>query len=85
MVDFRNAYELNPKNLDAAREVRLYEMRRSKHPERKSTPSPRRSSTPPAGKSMAPGRSSIVPGKKSSNPPKKDGGMLSGIGKLFKR
>jgi len=85
MVDFRNAYELNPKNLDAAREVRLYEMRRSKNPERKSTPSPRRSSTPPAGKSIAPGRSSIVPGKKSSNPPKKDGGMLSGIGKLFKR
>jgi curved DNA-binding protein CbpA len=85
MSDFRAAYELNPKNLDAAREVRLYEMRRSKHPDRKSTPSPRRSTTPPAGgKSNPPGRS-ISPSKKSSNPPKKEGGMLSGLGKLFKR
>jgi curved DNA-binding protein CbpA len=84
MSDFRAAYELNPKNLDAAREVRLYEMRRSKNPERRSTPSPRRSTTPPTGvKSFAPGRSS-PPGKKTSNPPKKEG-MLSGIGKLFKR
>jgi hypothetical protein len=83
MSDFRAAYELNPKNIDAAREVRLYEMRRSKHPERKSTPSPRRSTTPPAGKSNPPGRS-ISPGKKSSNPPKKEG-VLSGLGKLFKR
>jgi hypothetical protein len=84
MSDFRAAYELNPKNLDAAREVRLYEMRRSKHPERKSTPSPRRSTTPPAGRSNPPGRS-ISPAKKSSNPPKKEGGVLSGLGKLFKR
>jgi DnaJ domain len=84
MVDFREAYELNPKNLDAAREVRLYEMRRSKHPERKSTPAPRRSTTPPPGKSNPPSRS-MTPGKKGSNPPKKEGGMLSGLGKLFKR
>jgi hypothetical protein len=83
MSDFRAAYELNPKNLDAAREVRLYEMRRSKHPERKSTPAPRRSTTPPPGKSNPPGRS-MTPGKKSSNPPKKEG-VLSGLGKLFKR
>jgi hypothetical protein len=85
MSDFRAAYELNPKNLDAAREVRLYEMRRSKHPDRRSTPSPRRSTTPPAGgKSNPPGRS-ISPAKKSSNPPKKEGGVLAGLGKLFKR
>ena len=33
--DFRIAYNLNPKNLDAAREVRVYEMRRGKQPEQR--------------------------------------------------
>ena len=28
--DFRRAFELNPRNLDAQREVRLYEMRAQK-------------------------------------------------------
>ena len=73
MVDFRNAYELNPKNLDAAREVRLYEMRRSKHPERKSTPSPRRSTTPPAGKSNPPGRLRWPPARNRRIPRRKTG------------
>jgi curved DNA-binding protein CbpA len=86
MVDFKNAYELNPKNLDAAREVRLYEMRRAKMSEqRRTTPSARRS-TPPAGqRSSPPPRTSPPPKKPSGAPPKKEGGVLSGIGKLFKR
>ena len=85
MSDFRAAYELNPKNLDAAREVRLFEMRRAKQPDRRSnSPAPRRS-TPP-GTKAGPTNRSTPPGKKSSHPPsKKDGGVLSGIGKLFKR
>jgi tetratricopeptide (TPR) repeat protein len=58
IADFRVAAELNPQNLDAAREVRLYDMRRSKRP-------------------AAPGKSPSVD--------KRDGGVLSGIGKLFKR
>jgi tetratricopeptide (TPR) repeat protein len=33
--DFRLASELNPKNLDAVREVRLYEMRKRGGPEKK--------------------------------------------------
>lgn len=56
MADFRRAAELNPKNVDAAREVRLHEMRRSKRP-----------------------------GPTNKTPAPKDGGVLSGIGKLFKR
>jgi curved DNA-binding protein CbpA len=86
MVDFKNAYELNPKNLDAAREVRLFEMRRAKLSEqRRSTPSTRRS-TPPTGlRSTPPPRTSPPPKKPSGAPPKKEGGVLSGIGKLFKR
>lgn len=48
--DFRRAYDLNPRNIDAAREVRLHNMRGGR-----ST----RSSMPPAG----PIRPSPVPGK----------------------
>ena len=82
MSDFRAAYEINPKNLDAAREVRLYEMRRARQsPERQSNPGVRRSNPPP----MQAGRSSIPPRKTPSPPTKKEGGVLSGIGKLFKR
>jgi tetratricopeptide (TPR) repeat protein len=86
IVDFKNAYELNPKNLDAAREVRLYEMRRAKmSDQRRTTPSSRRS-TPPTGlRSSPPPRTSPPPKKPSGAPPKKEGGVLSGIGKLFKR
>jgi curved DNA-binding protein CbpA len=81
MADFRATYELNPKNLDAARELRLYEMRRGKHGDSRSSSAPRRSSPPGGSKSIAPSP------KRTSNPPppKKEGGVLSGIGKLFKR
>ena len=87
--DFRAAFELNPKNLDAGREVRLYEMRRSKQPERRSTPAPHRS-TPPGAltKSNPPRLSSKPPKTSSSSRPaikEKEGGVFSGIGKLFKR
>jgi tetratricopeptide (TPR) repeat protein len=86
MSDFRAAYEINPKNLDAAREVRLYEMRRARQsPERQSNPGVRRSNPPPGNKSMVSGRSSMPPRKTPSSPTKKEGGVLSGIGKLFKR
>ncbi len=86
MVDFKNAYELNPKNLDAAREVRLYEMRRAKMSEqRRTTPSTRRSTPPTGQRSSPPPRTSPPPKKPSGAPPKKEGGVLSGIGKLFKR
>ncbi|HMJ54784.1 MAG TPA: J domain-containing protein [Polyangiaceae bacterium] len=87
MVDFKDAYELNPKNLDAAREVRLFEMRRSKmmSEQRRTTPSTRRSTPPPGQRSSPPPRTSPPPKKPSGAPPKKEGGVLSGIGKLFKR
>ena len=86
MVDYKNAYELNPKNLDAAREVRLYEMRRAKMSEqRRTTPSARRSTPPTGQRSNPPPRNSPPPKKPSGAPPKKEGGVLSGIGKLFKR
>jgi len=88
IADFRSAFELNPKNLDAGREVRLHEMRRGKSGERRSNPATRRSSSPPtAGKSNPPRVSSKPPSKRPSNPVKKerDGGVFSGIGKLFKR
>jgi tetratricopeptide (TPR) repeat protein len=58
MADFRRAADLNPRNVDAVREVRLHEMRRSKRP---------------------------GPTSKTPTPDKKDGGVLSGLGKLFKR
>jgi tetratricopeptide (TPR) repeat protein len=81
MSDFRAAYEINPKNLDAAREVRLYEMRRARtSPERQSNPGVRRSAPPP----VSAGRSSMPP-RKTPQPAKKEGGVLSGLGKLFKR
>jgi curved DNA-binding protein CbpA len=86
MSDFRAAYEINPKNLDAAREVRLFEMRRARQsPERQSNPGVRRSSPPPGFKSTPAGRSSMPPRKTPSPAPKKEGGVLSGLGKLFKR
>ena len=86
MSDFRAAYEINPKNLDAAREVRLYEMRRGRmSPERQSNPGVRRSAPPPIAKSPAPGRASSPPRKTPQPPAKKEGGVFSGLGKLFKR
>jgi tetratricopeptide (TPR) repeat protein len=38
--DFRVAFELNPGNLDAAREVRIYEMRKSRQPFARGGPEP---------------------------------------------
>jgi len=79
--DFRSVVENDPKHTDALRELRLHEMRRSKtpskHPGRKLTPSKppnKPTSRPP---SNPPGRSAA---KKEG-----DGGVLSGLGKLFKR
>jgi curved DNA-binding protein CbpA len=86
MSDFRAAYEINPKNLDAAREVRLYEMRRARmSPERRSDPGARRSAPPPLTKSTPAGRPSAPPRKTPQAPAKKEGGVFSGLGKLFKR
>jgi curved DNA-binding protein CbpA len=86
MTDFRAAYEINPKNLDAAREVRLHEMRRARmSPERQSNPGARRSAPPPIAKPTPAGRSSIPPRKTPQPPAKKEGGVFSGLGKLFKR
>lgn len=69
--DFRRAAELNPRNLDAVREVRLFEMRRS------------RGSIPPAQLDEK-GRQSNPPGSPSQRPsaPTRDGGLF---GKLFKK
>jgi curved DNA-binding protein CbpA len=72
--DFRTASELNPRNLDAVREVRLFEMRKS------------RGSIPPA--SMADDRLDRTPSSRrspSNRPPPapaKDAGLF---GKLFKK
>ena len=86
MVDFRLACDINPKNIDAAREVRLHEMRRARQsPERQSNPGTRRSSPPPGTKSIPAGRASAPPRTTTPAPTKKEGGVLSGIGKLFKR
>jgi len=86
MSDFRVTCDINPKNIDAAREVRLYEMRRARQsPERQSNPGTRRSSPPPGTKSIPAGRSSAPPRTTTPPPTKKEGGVLSGIGKLFKR
>ncbi len=68
--DFRQAADLNPRNLAAVREVRLFEMRRS------------RGSIPPP----APGegrRTSMIPGAPSRPPPSSKGDGL--FGKLFKK
>ena len=66
IVDFKNAYELNPKNLDAAREVRLYEMRRAKMSEqRRTTPSARRSRTPPTGQRSSPPPRNFAPAQEA--------------------
>lgn len=71
--DFRSAADLNPRNLDAVREVRLFEMRRSK------------GSIPPP----APQRTSVRSGPtaKASQPPGKDADPSPGglFGKLFKK
>src|SRR5262249_1445726 len=82
MSDFRAAYEINSKTLDAAREVRLHEMRRGRmSPERRSDPGACCSASPP----LVAGRSSTPPRKTPELSQKKEGGVFSGLGKLFKR
>jgi curved DNA-binding protein CbpA len=78
--DFRTAAELNPRNLDALREVRLFEMRKS----RGSIPPPasaedRLDRTPSSRR--APGYAGTRPSRPPAAPPK-DAGIF---GKLFKK
>jgi tetratricopeptide (TPR) repeat protein len=72
--DFRKAADLNPRNLDAVREVRLFEMRRSKG-----------SIPPPPAEEKGP--ASQRPGRPRTNPPNKDSDPSLGrlFGKLFKK
>jgi Tfp pilus assembly protein PilF len=68
--DFRRASDLNPRNIDAAREVRLFRMRAATT-----------SSKPPPRQSVAP-TSATRAGVKSDAAPRQSGGLL---GKLFKK
>jgi DnaJ-domain-containing protein 1 len=70
--DFKTAVDLNPRNIDAAREVRLHRMRRGS-----------RSSSPPPG----PGRSGPPPGsgRPSSNSVKPEENKPGLLGRLFKK
>ena len=68
--DFRRVADLNPRNIDAAREVRLHQMRGG------------RGSTPPPQQA----RKSPVPPKPDDAPASKKGGPKSGLfGRLFKK
>ncbi|HMJ12787.1 MAG TPA: J domain-containing protein [Polyangiaceae bacterium] len=81
MKDFRFIAERDPKHLDATREIRLYEMRRSAL---RNTPTARPTSSPPprhSGSMAPPRRPSSPPDKKTAI--NKDLGGL--IGKWFKR
>jgi curved DNA-binding protein CbpA len=77
MKDFKAASEINPRNTDAIRELRLYQMRKGQ----------------PAGGSMPPERTSQVPPKPSGAPQKsasdavnKAGDAVNNLfGKFFKR
>ncbi len=69
--DFRRASELNPRNLDAVREVRLFEMRRS------------RGSIPPSPSAEEKARQSNPPARTSQRPPPPNRDGL--FGKLFKK
>jgi hypothetical protein len=69
--DFKQASELNPRNLDALREVRLYAMRKDK---------PGHTSSPGGNSGSIPPRNTAAP----KGPSKSDtGGGL--FGKLFKK
>jgi tetratricopeptide (TPR) repeat protein len=80
--DFRKAVELNPRNIDAAREVRLYAMRRGKS----SAPPPaaNRSGQPPRTSGQPP-RTSGRPGQRSAMAPKAPEESKGLFGKLFKK
>lgn len=65
MRDFKTAVDLNPRNLDAAREVRLYNMRTGAQKTAKASSPPK--SAPRT--SQAPGGTSMRPGKPTSDRP----------------
>jgi tetratricopeptide (TPR) repeat protein len=69
--DFKTAVELNPRNIDAAREVRLHRMRRGG-----------RSSSPPPGPRSGPPSGSARP---ASNSVKPEDGRPGLLGRLFKK
>jgi curved DNA-binding protein CbpA len=69
--DFKTAAELNPRNIDAAREVRLHRMRRGS-----------RSSSPPPGPRSGPPPGSMRPTSNSVKPEDSKPGLL---GRLFKK
>jgi len=78
--DFKVSSELNPRNLDAVREVRLYEMRKS----RGSIPPPPPAEAPPS--SRRPGSVRPPPPSSSSkNTPAKAENLGGLFGKLFKK
>jgi Tfp pilus assembly protein PilF len=70
--DFRKAVDLNPRNVDAAREVRLFEMRKG-----------RSSAPPPESPGSGAPKSMRSPSMRNSSPPEPKGGGL--LGKLFKK
>jgi curved DNA-binding protein CbpA len=71
MRDFRKAADLNPRNVDAVREVRLFEMRKG-----------RSSTAPPPSNTPNPSVSRRLPSTRTSQLPEKSGGLL---GKIFKK
>jgi tetratricopeptide (TPR) repeat protein len=80
VADFRKSADLNPRNIDAIREVRLFEMRKSKG----SIPPPpvERPSSPP----RRDGRGSIPPRRDEKNDKKDSDPSLGRLfGKLFKK
>jgi tetratricopeptide (TPR) repeat protein len=77
--DFKSSAELNPRNLDAVREVRLYEMRRSKG----SVPPPPPADNPPS--SRRPGSVRPPPPSTTKNTPAKAENLGGLFGKLFKK
>jgi tetratricopeptide (TPR) repeat protein len=88
VADFRKAADLNPRNIDAVREVRLFEMRKSKGSIPPPPPAPKeRASGAPRRDDRGSGPQSSAPGRQPSNNPKKDSDPSLGrlFGKLFKK
>jgi tetratricopeptide (TPR) repeat protein len=73
--DFRRAAELNPRNIDAVREVRLFEMRKG----RTSVP------PPPTASVRPPGRTSEAPPGGSKSKRDSEPSLSRLFGKLFKK
>jgi tetratricopeptide (TPR) repeat protein len=64
LKDFRQVVEINPRNIDAAREVRLYQMRKSSNP----APSKTGRSSPVPPKAGDPSKSSGILGRLFKKP-----------------